>query len=178
MVLFVHDDAIKWKHFPRNWPFVRGIHRSPVNSPHKGQWRGALMFSLICVWINDWVNNREAGDVRRYRAHYDVIVMSGRMHNGGPSQWKDFTHCNFGDAKMTLFSKFKMLITFCSTRQHSVVICAKFCSDLMAEIGVVAKSNFLWIRIASKTSFVQWIPYNMHELQCIDMPPKFLLVVS
>ena len=43
---------------------------------HKGQWRGALMFSLIWVWINDWVNNREAGDLRRYRAHYDVIVMS------------------------------------------------------------------------------------------------------
>ena len=39
-----HDDAIKWKHFPRYWPFVRGIHRSPRNSPHKGQWRGALMF--------------------------------------------------------------------------------------------------------------------------------------
>ena len=72
----VHDDVIKWKHFPRNWPFVRGIHRSPVNSPHKGQWRGALMFSLICVWINDWVNNCEAGDLRRYRAHYDVIVIA------------------------------------------------------------------------------------------------------
>ena len=70
-----HDDVIKWKHFPRNWPFVRGIHRSPVNSPYKGQWRGALMFSLICVWINDWVNNREAGNLRRYRAHYDVTVM-------------------------------------------------------------------------------------------------------
>ena len=62
---FPHDDVIKWKHFPRNWPFVRGIHRSPVNSPHKGQWRGALMISLICVWLNDWVNNREAGDLRR-----------------------------------------------------------------------------------------------------------------
>ena len=71
-----HDDVIKWKHFPRYWPFVRGIHRSPVNSPHKGQWRGALMFSLICVWINGWVNNREAGDLRRYRAHYSVIVMT------------------------------------------------------------------------------------------------------
>ena len=33
------------------------------------------MFSLICVWINDWVNNREAGDLRRYRTHYDVMVM-------------------------------------------------------------------------------------------------------
>ena len=61
--------------FPRYWPSVRGIHRSPVNSSHKGQWRGALMFSLICVWINDWVNNRETGDLRRYRVHYDVTVM-------------------------------------------------------------------------------------------------------
>ena len=45
----VHDDVIKWKHFPRYCPFVRGIHRWPVNSPHKAQWRGALMFSLICA---------------------------------------------------------------------------------------------------------------------------------
>ena len=52
---------------------LRGIHRSPVNSPHKGQWRGALMLSLICAWINDWVNNREAGDLRRHCAHYDVM---------------------------------------------------------------------------------------------------------
>ena len=70
-----HDDVIKWQHFPRYWPFVRGIHRWPVNSPHKGQWRRALMFSLICVWINDWINNREAGDLRRYRGHYDVTLM-------------------------------------------------------------------------------------------------------
>ena len=39
-----HDDVIKWKHFPRYWPFVRGIHRSPVNSPHKGQWRELWCF--------------------------------------------------------------------------------------------------------------------------------------
>ena len=52
-----------------------GIHQSPVNSPHKGQWREALMFSLICSWLNTWVNNCEAGDLRRHRAHYDVIVM-------------------------------------------------------------------------------------------------------
>ena len=51
------------------------IHRSPVTSPHKGKWRGALMFSLIWVWINGWVNNGEAGNLRRKRAHYDVIVM-------------------------------------------------------------------------------------------------------
>ena len=70
-----HDDVIKWKHFPCYWPFVRGIHRFPVNSPYKGQWRGAVMFSLIDARINGWVNNREAGDLKRHRVHYEVIVM-------------------------------------------------------------------------------------------------------
>ena len=46
----IHDDVIKWKHLPRL--FVRGTHRLPVNSPHKGQWRGALIFSLFYAWIN------------------------------------------------------------------------------------------------------------------------------
>ena len=71
----LHDDVIKWKTFLRYCPYVRGIHRSPVNFPHKGQWRGALMFSLICAWINACVNNREAGDSRWHHAHYDVVVM-------------------------------------------------------------------------------------------------------
>ena len=78
---YIHDDAIKWNPFPRYWTFVRGIHRSPVNSPHKGQWRGALMFSLICAWINRWVNNHEAGDLRRHRNHYDVIVIDGLVQD-------------------------------------------------------------------------------------------------
>ena len=72
-----HDDVIKWKHFPRYWAFVRGIHRSPVNSPHKDQWRVALIFSLISARINAWVNNREAGALRRIRPH-DVTVMERR----------------------------------------------------------------------------------------------------
>ena len=52
----------------------------PVNSTHKGQWRGVLMFSLICAWINGWVNNRgaQAVDLRRHRCHYDVNVMKPR----------------------------------------------------------------------------------------------------
>ena len=73
----VHDDVMKWIHFPHYWSSVRGIHRSPVNSRHRGQWRGALMFALICAWIYGWVNNRESGDLRRHRAHCDVIVMKG-----------------------------------------------------------------------------------------------------
>ena len=66
---------IKWKHFPRYWPFVRGIYQSLVNCPNKGQWRGALMFSLICAIIHNWVNSRGGGDLRRHRAHYDISVM-------------------------------------------------------------------------------------------------------
>ena len=59
------------------------------NSPHKGQLSGALMFSLICVWINGWVNNRKAGDLRRYHAHYDVIVMN-------PHKTLDSNYWSFG----------------------------------------------------------------------------------
>ena len=66
---------MKWKHSPCYWPFVWGIYRSRANSPHKGQWCGALMVSLICIWTNGWVNNREAGDLWRHRAHYDVTVI-------------------------------------------------------------------------------------------------------
>ena len=64
-----NDDVIKWKHFPRYCPFVRGIHRS----------RGVLMFSLICPWISGWVNNREVGDLRRRRAHYDANVLDRHL---------------------------------------------------------------------------------------------------
>ena len=70
-----HDDVIKWEYLQGYWPFVRGNHRWPVNSPHRGRWRRALMFSLICAWINAWVNNRAAGDLRSHRAHYDATVM-------------------------------------------------------------------------------------------------------
>ena len=82
---WANDDVIKRKHFPRNWPFVWEIHRSLVNSPHKGEWRGALIFSLICVWRNGWVNNGEAGDLRRHFAHYDITVIN-HMISPGPMQ--------------------------------------------------------------------------------------------
>ena len=83
------DDVIKWKHFLRYWPFVRGIHRWPVNSPHKGQWRGTLMCSLICAWLNGWVNNGEAGDLRPHCALYDVTVMLGcRPYHFSTLQWR------------------------------------------------------------------------------------------
>ena len=52
-----------------------GFPWSPVDSPHKGQWRGALMLSLICTWTNGWANNRDAGDLKCNCAHHDVTVM-------------------------------------------------------------------------------------------------------
>ena len=60
--------------FSKLLAFVRGIHLSLVDSPYKGQWRGALMFSLIYAWTNGWASNQDAGDFRRHHAHYDVIV--------------------------------------------------------------------------------------------------------
>ena len=90
--------------FPCDCSFVCGIDRSPVNSPPIRQWRGVLMFSLICSWINCWVNNLEAGDLKRHRAHYDVTVMVPVCMNGvhylndldvnvhQPAQWTP-VHC-------------------------------------------------------------------------------------
>ena len=66
-----------WRHQMETFPAFMApcAGNSPMNSPHKGQWHGASMLSLICAWTNDWVNDRQAGDLRRRRAHYDVNVM-------------------------------------------------------------------------------------------------------
>ena len=92
-----HDDVIKSTHFQRYWPFVRGIHRSPVNSHQKGQRRGALMFSLICAVTNGWVNNRDAGDLRRNRFYYDVTVTMDNCQGDSivliDNEAMDFIHC-------------------------------------------------------------------------------------
>ena len=115
----IHTAVQWWKHFPRYWPFVRGIHRSPVNSPHKGQWRGDCMFPLICAWINDLVNNSEAGDLRRYRAHYDVYVMQMVISNvyildptyiAGLHAWK--TSC------CLTFKQMRLVVIWSSNRKY------------------------------------------------------------
>ena len=94
-ISLLHDDVIKCNHIPRYWPFVRGIHRSRCrNSPHKGQWCGALMFSLICAWINDWINNREAGDLRRHRGLYGVNVIAKRRWAAVDHQTGEFKVAN------------------------------------------------------------------------------------
>ena len=75
----------RWRHqmetFSALLAIYTGIHRSPVNSLHKGQWRGSLMLSLVCARINGRINNLDAGDLIRHRAHYDAIVMIGSCWN-------------------------------------------------------------------------------------------------
>ena len=99
-----------WRHqmenFPCYWPFVRGIHRSPVNSPQKGQWCRALMYFLICVWINGWVNNHEAGNLRRYHAHCDIIVMTFWPHMVSDI----LVNINSGNERIYLLSSIKSYI--------------------------------------------------------------------
>ena len=70
-----HDKVIKWKHFSCNRPFLWGIHLWHANSLHKGQWRGTLVFSMICSWKYGWTNNWNAGDLRSQRPHDYVTVM-------------------------------------------------------------------------------------------------------
>ena len=80
---------------------MRGIHRFPVNSPHKGQWLVTLIFSLICARINCWVNNHEAADLRRHRAHYDVIVMLNEYHHLATTKRRARAQCIFHRIKCT-----------------------------------------------------------------------------
>ena len=123
-----HDDVIKWKKFPRYWPCVRGIHRPPVNSPHKGQWRGALMFFLICAWTNGWVNNRDADDLRPYRAHYDVTVKR---------------HCN---CKYTIKDSLLILISTYPLSYYFRLLLSRYDQDKMSAIFHTTFSNIsLWM---------------------------------
>ena len=139
-ILSDHDDVIKWKHFPRNWPFVREIHRSPVNFPHKGQWRGALMFSLIYVWMNDWVNNREAGDLRRQHGHYDVIVMWSPHPVFSPRDNKQ------GAGIIAPTSYIRLLPpTTCPIIMHEVRTLFVFCNWLKTEMIQILQDSFTGI---------------------------------
>ena len=95
-----------WRHQMKTFSslLALGIHLSLVDSPHKGQWRGALMFLVfICTWTNGWENNRDTGGLRPHRAHYDLTVM-GFNHLGPESNSQHFTDAISGAIpwKMTL----------------------------------------------------------------------------
>ena len=65
-----------WRHQMETFSALLALCAGPGEFPHKGQWRGTLMFSFICAWVKDWVNNCEPGDLRCHHGHYDVNVMN------------------------------------------------------------------------------------------------------
>ena len=138
--LLLHDNIIKWIYFPRHWPFVRGIRRSPADSPHKGHRRGALIFSLICAWTNAWTNNgrrrfettsrslgRHSNDFFfNENFHLNKKLIQGpfreRFSIGVQIRWNCF-YCNF-------IAIYQIVTKFCTCHNStSVVPCAKFHSD-------------------------------------------------
>ena len=86
-----HDDVIKWKLFRVTGHLCGEFTGHRWIPLRKGLWGGAFMFSLICAWINGWVNNRDTGDLRRHCAHYDVTVMFGML-----PVWPTRTGCSCG----------------------------------------------------------------------------------
>ena len=128
-----HDDVIKWKPFPRYWPFVRGINRSPVNSLYKGQWRGAVMFSLICAWINGWVNNGEAGDLRRHRVLYDVTAMRQNLEIYAKSHLLVYENKHRAHSLCYLSSTFKF--------SANAILTPIFCQSGGIVVVVVVRDN-------------------------------------
>ena len=104
-----YDDVIKWKHFPRYWPIVRGIHRSPMDSPHKSPRRRALMLSLLCTWTNGSASNRNPGGLRRHCAHYDVIVM--KAYQRQLNEWRHVFETYIDEYIFGYMNKFYNIIT-------------------------------------------------------------------
>ena len=80
------DNVTKWKHFPRYWPFVWEIHQWAVDSPLKGQWSGALVFSFIYASTNSWANNQDTDNLRHHYAHYDITGMKNSSQNSNFSK--------------------------------------------------------------------------------------------
>ena len=177
-----HDDVIKWKHFPRYWPFVRGIHRSTVNSPHKGQWRGALMFSLMCARINSWVNNREAGDLRRYRRHYDVIVMLRKLHDLMP--WTCFDNMTLTSLSTPCLVYYAAIRVSRDREPGPVINACLWCAVNLQCVSreLVSAPNKIWYYISRDCMlFVYFITISINMLlyifplllRCIPEPVLF-----
>ena len=118
----------------------------PVNSPHKGQWRGTLMFSLICARINDWVNNREAGDLRRHRT-YDVTVMHFYLICSRTivvHQLMLFVDCNRLKIKLIVLCYVSL---FCIV-SYRIVYCIVYCVTLICIVLYIVLHWFILYCIA------------------------------
>ena len=138
-----HDDVIKWKHFPRYWPFERGIHRwIPLTKASDAE---LWCFLWSAPWINGWVNNREAGNLIRYRVHYDVTVML--------DPYKKMTlrdvHVDSHHLQVNCLSSPYRVVTCLLSRVHYLFACSTHSS----------LSIHFWIRTGLHTLMVPWFCY-------------------
>ena len=150
-----------WRHqketFPHNWPFVRGIHRSPVNSPHKDQWRGALMFSLIDLRLNKRLSKQSWGWwfetlLCPLWRHCNVLCNIGypsETHLKLKSREISFAH--------SLFIRYPIALEFCTA-----VLCAKFQNDWTTETNVMVERGFAGFEF--KMSFGRIYYFTQHPL--------------
>ena len=130
------------------------------------RWCGALMFSLICARINHWVNNREAGDLKRYRARYDVIVMSnalGWRHTGVKT-----THSSSHSAVCLKLIHAKMKkplsVWFSSPYLNKSLLrlLTGICLSVSRRFSVLLMSNIFFGVLSVKQSAVDWqVGYNI-----------------
>ena len=120
-----------------------GPGNSPVNSPHKGQWRRTLMFSLICVWTNGWVKTRDASDLRRHHAHCCVTVNISRESN--PPWTKQITKTKQCKTKQYFAysiafraaSSFSAELYFHITKSYHVYSVGPSCNKQLSKLSLV-----------------------------------------
>ena len=160
-VINVYDDIIKWKYFLCYSPFVRGIHRSPVDSPHKGQWRGTFMFSLICVWTNDWTSNRDAGDLRHHSTQCDVTVMIRYWLVAENFRTSSCIHevlwiCQFDKSRPSCMDTHPSIYTICRCDQHIIYIHSVICRKIEAIYSATFKHMHLVI-----TAMSEWARWRL-----------------
>ena len=162
----LRDDVTKWKYFPRHWPFVRGIHRSPVNSPHKGQWRGALMFSLICVWLRKqswgwWFETLSCPLWRHYNDEsYTVwnqyVYVSYRWYkywvdSFSPARWGN----NFTSVFVKFFLRIHILTTACEIGKSTLVLVMAWCRRYLSQCDPSFMSPYGFRLVGLKNQIIQ-----------------------
>ena len=114
-------------------------------SRKKGQWRDALMSSLICDWINGWVNNREAGDLRCNGAHYDVTVMIWTFRSK--------LHWNFNQTSIVFLKSYAL--TMLSGKYRLLSTRGKECmSDWLSNLSLWNVGCNMWSLCAPNPSYL------------------------
>ena len=156
-----------------------GNHRLPVDSLHKGQWRGALMFPLICTWTNGGANNRNAGNSRRHRADYDVTVMIYQKLQTNPililpnigTLWKKWVTTMVADALSPSVARTSAIMVFQYYQKCRMHV---FLSSIRKDWTMLRnRPNEKWFYVSSNNSvrpraMVEYMGQCAHLCPCIS----------